>query len=232
MSEILLIDNDMSAVSRIEFNLEQTGFSVRSTSCVLSALEEARFRHPDIILVAELLPGLDAFDLLELKRYEAEISGIPVVVMSSSTRNKLELLRAGCDDFMLIPLDEGELELRLRALLRRKEPGGLSGTFAEVGLVELVQMLMAARSSGEMKIQISDQDALIYVDQGQVCHACYRHLEGEEAFLAILRDAQDGGSFNFSSSNALAMHKTIQKRTDHLLLGLANILDEELSSSK
>lgn len=227
MLEILLISADDAYARRIAHYMQGLGMEMKRTVCVISALEEARLCKPDIILCSEFLPGLDALDLLQIRREASDLSNIPVLVMSESNRRKLDFLREGCDDFLQLPLDEGELELRVKAVVRRINAGGLRGDFAHINLLELIQMLTSARRDGILDVDCGEVSGQIFFRQGQAFHALSRGLEGEDAFLSILRAAQKGGSFVFESAVLQETTQTIEKRTDHLLLGLANALDEE-----
>ena len=67
----------------------------------------------------------------------------------------------------------------------------------------------------------------MFLKEGQVIHAICGSITGEDAFLKLLRGTQGTGAFMFAADFGEKFERSITKRTDHLLLGLANRLDEE-----
>ena len=227
MSKVLLLDNQQGHLVRLQEQLVRAGIQVVSGNCVVSALEQAHTEIVDLIVSVEKLYGLDALDLLEIKGEQKELSDIPVVVVSASGRRKLECFKLGCDDFIQLPCDEPELLFRICAVLRRTMKTGLTGSFEHVTFVDLVQMLVAARRDGKLEVEAENLAGVLHLKEGQVIHAVCDKKEGEEAFLAMLRATRGLGVFSFTNESVDSIEPTIHKRTDHLLLGLANRIDEE-----
>ncbi len=230
MSKILIIENDSTQLDRLSFSLEKSGFEILARRCIISGLESTRAQQPDAILCSDNLPGLGAIDLLDLIREESALSGIPVVVVSEENHDKLDCFRAGCDDFILMPADEGELALRVGAIIKRGKNSGVSGSFSHISVFDLIQLFMGARQTGLMNVDCGDFSGEIGVDTGQVvfAHSSRNGVtqEGEDAFVDILKTAQAGGMFQFEKKSVEGRETNIEKRTDHLLLGIANMLDE------
>jgi hypothetical protein len=88
---------------------------------------------------------------------------------------------------------------------------------------------MGARQTGVMSVDCGSVTGEIGVDEGQVVNASSKKgvegVEGEDAFVELLKASQAGGNFVFEKID-LTKEKNIEKRTDHLLLGIANMLDE------
>lgn len=227
MSHVMLLDNGAGYLVRIAEDLERSGIEVSTAECVAHALEVARSDPPDLILSVEKLPGLDVLDLLELKHSDKKLADIPVVVVSTSSRRKLDCFRRGCDEFIELPVDQPEMIFRVCAVLRRVIKSELSGNFEQIGLVDVVQMLVAARRDGKLSIESEGRKGELVFGDGQVVHAVFGDAAGEDAFLEMLKVTKERGSFSFSVESVDAVQPSINKRTDHLLLGLANVLDEE-----
>ena len=85
-----------------------------------------------------------------------------------------------------------------------------------------------ARRDGRLEIEGENNVVgTLYLKEGQVIHAiCGKEL-GEDAFLTMLRRTRGSGFFVFTAEIFENIEPTILKRTDHLLLGLANRIDEE-----
>ena len=229
MTKVLVIEDDPTQLKRLSFGLEQAGFEVKSSECIISGLEESRSSVPDVILCSDKLPGLGALDLLDLSKEESSLADVPVIVFSETHHEKLDCFKAGCDDFIIMPADEGELELRIKAVTRRGKSNGVSGSFAHISIFDLIQLFMGARQTGVMSVDCGSVTGEIGVDEGQVVNASSKKgvegVEGEDAFVELLKASQAGGNFVFEKID-LTKEKNIEKRTDHLLLGIANMLDE------
>ena len=230
MTKILVIENDATQLNRLSFTLSQGGFSVESASCIISGLEKSKKETPDIILCSDSLPGLDPLDLLDLSKEEAQLADIPVIVFSEANHQKLDCFKAGCDDFIVLPADEGELEHRIKSVIRRGRTTGVNGNFSHIGIFDLIQLFMGARQSGVLEIDCGEISGQLVVEEGQVIHAAAElggaSLRGEDSFVELLKKAQKGGKFVFSKSTTAEYERNIEKRTDHLLLGIASMLDE------
>lgn len=231
MANILIVDSDSTRLNQLRYVLKRTGAEVQTEQCAIAALELCRTQVFDVLIVAEILPGIDGMDLLRLMEADPLMAGTPVVVVAETSKRKIECLKAGCAGFLL-STDQEELPFLIPTLLQARTERGLHGDLSHISLLDLIQMFMAARSSGELSVQHGEFSGTMFLREGQVVHAVVGSVQGEEAFLAILRQGQRGGSFSFSSAKTVTVDSTIEKRTDHLLLGLANMLDEEGESTQ
>ena len=227
MSRVLLLDNKQAHLNRLEQQLTRADIECSRADCVVSALESAHSGNLDLIVSLDKLDGFDVIDLLEIKDSQTELADLPVLVLSTSGKRKLDCFRLGCDDFIQLPVDEPELIFRVCAVLRRTMKTGLSGSFQHVTFADLIQMLMAARRGGRLDIEGDNFTGQVFLQEGQVVHASCGKTVGEEAFLQLMRGTQGSGAFMFAADFGEKFERTIAKRTDHLLLGLANRLDEE-----
>ncbi len=230
MSRLLLVDNEQCGLEPLVESLGEAGFCVSKAECAISALEALRAEKFDLVLCTEELPGLDACDLLELRRSEPALCQTPLIVIATSAKNKLPAFKLGCDDFIMLPIERTEMLFRICAVLRRESKHGLCGDFSSVSIFDLIQMLIAARSSGTLEIDCGET-AVFCFREGEVYHAHFRNFLGEEAFLEVLRQVKAGGSFVYSSWLKDGLAQNIHRRTDHLLISLANTLDEQGATS-
>jgi DNA-binding response OmpR family regulator len=85
------------------------------------ALDLARMKQPDLIVLDLLLPELDGRDVCRLLRAE---SHVPVIMLTarSTDDDKLVGLDLGADDYITKPFNPRELVARIRAVLRRSTP--------------------------------------------------------------------------------------------------------------
>jgi two-component system, OmpR family, KDP operon response regulator KdpE len=119
VSRVLVVDDDRQLLRALRITLRAAGHEVVVAADGRTALREAAGEHPDIVVLDLGLPDLDGTEVLAGLR--PWFTG-PVLVLSAraDSRDKIDALDAGADDYVTKPFDMGELLARLRALLRRK----------------------------------------------------------------------------------------------------------------
>jgi two-component system, OmpR family, KDP operon response regulator KdpE len=119
MSRVLVVDDDRQLLRALRITLRAAGHEVVAAADGRTALREAAGEHPDIVVLDLGLPDLDGTEVLAGLR--PWFTG-PVLVLSAraDSRDKVDALDAGADDYVTKPFDMGELLARLRALLRRQ----------------------------------------------------------------------------------------------------------------
>ena len=231
MSEILLVEERHELLSKLAGTLESAQFRVRQLPCLLSMLTTCMEHRPDLIVVRGPFTGLDVPDMLELRRELPSIAQTPVLVIASDTQSKLTCFRLGCDDFVVVPVEETELFFRICSLLRRRgelptSDGGIRGSLNDIGIVDLVQMFVAARRDGKLVVESGAESGGLFFVEGHVADAEWSGATGEAGFIALLKAGIGGGTFHFTPEDTTGREVRIEKRTDHLLLGFANMMDE------
>jgi DNA-binding response OmpR family regulator len=124
-SRILVAEDDPKQARLIRLYLEQDGHQVVVVGDGRTALQQARVRRPDLLLLDVMLPAMDGLDICRILRAE---SSMPIMLLTArSAENDLLLgLDLGADDYVTKPYSPRELVARVRALLRRS--GALDGT--------------------------------------------------------------------------------------------------------
>lgn len=234
MQKVLVIAEEAEHLDTVFASLKELGSGVERRPCVVSGLEFAVANRPDIVIIAEDFVGLDAVDFLDVRQDDPVLADIPTIVIHSSEQNKHQYFKLGCDDFILAPIDQTELHFRIRALQRRTRGTGISGDLAHISLVDLLQMLISSRSDGVMAVESGEKSGSLVFEAGQVVHGEWydatqtdKRREGKAALLELLRVANNGGRFSYSAEKKENTKRTISERTDHILLSLANVIDEE-----
>jgi DNA-binding response OmpR family regulator len=116
--KILVVDDDKKTVDLIRLYLEKEQYQVITAYDGQSALELARTRNPDLIILDWMLPALDGIDVCRLLRAE---SAVPIILLTAKTteQEKLRGLDTGADDYVTKPFSPRELVARVRVVLRR-----------------------------------------------------------------------------------------------------------------
>src|SRR6185369_223041 len=136
MQTILVVDDEPKIAQLARDYLEHAGFAVLTAGDGASALQSARTRHPDLVVLDLGLPGLDGLDVIRALR-AAGSTPIVVVTARDTELDKLLGLELGADDYVTKPFSPRELVARVRAVLRRSERVVEPGDRIEVGTLVL-----------------------------------------------------------------------------------------------
>jgi two-component system, OmpR family, KDP operon response regulator KdpE len=115
---VLLIDDEPKIRRFLRAGFELDGFSVLEAENAAEALKIATFSPPDLIILDLALPDLHGTEVLERIR---SWSNVPIIILSvvSNEDEKVRLLQAGADDYVVKPFGMAELLARSEAALRR-----------------------------------------------------------------------------------------------------------------
>ena len=134
-AKILVVDDDKKIVELVTLYLKKDGYHVLAAYDGRQALELARRKQPDLIVLDLMLPLVDGMDVCRTLRAESQV---PIVMLTgrSTDEDKLVGLDLGADDYMTKPFNPRELLARIRAVLRRtggkEEPGSPEVHFGQI----------------------------------------------------------------------------------------------------
>jgi len=116
--KILVVDDDKKTVDLIRRYLEREQHQVLVAYDGQEALEIARQRSPNLIILDWMLPRIDGLDICRILRAE---SSVPIIMLTArwTEEDKLLGLDLGADDYMTKPFSPRELVARVRVVLRR-----------------------------------------------------------------------------------------------------------------
>jgi DNA-binding response OmpR family regulator len=117
---VLVVDDEPQIVQLVRDYLEHGGFAVIVAHDGATALDLARTRRPDLIVLDLGLPGLDGLDVA---RALLRADTVPIIMLTArdDESDKLVGLELGADDYVVKPFSPKELVARVRAVLRRSE---------------------------------------------------------------------------------------------------------------
>lgn len=122
--KILVAEDEKELLASIGEGLELDGYYVDLVDNGIQALEMAQLEQYDLILLDLNLPGIDGLDLLRTLRAEHSETKVLILSARSSVSDRIVGLDAGADDYLIKPFAFGELEARIRTLLRREYTHG------------------------------------------------------------------------------------------------------------
>lgn len=119
MDTILIVDDDVAIGNLEQLVLERAGYNVLRAYSGTEAVLLLKGKHPNLILLDLMLPGLSGEEVLDA----VNARGIPVIVVSAKVAvdDKVNLLMGGAVDYMTKPFDTKELLARVAVHLRRND---------------------------------------------------------------------------------------------------------------
>ena len=120
---ILLTEDDIALAEALQFSLRQAGYAVDWVSNGAAADETLKDDIFGLVILDLGLPKLDGFEVL--RRLRRRNLALPVLILSGREKpeEKVLGLDLGADDYLVKPFSLGELQARVRALLRRGQGG-------------------------------------------------------------------------------------------------------------
>lgn len=124
---VLAVDDESNISELVAMALGINGFEVVQAATGRAALDAVTARRPDLIVLDVMLPDLDGFEVARrLRLTEGAGTRVPIIFLTArdTTKDKVEGLRLGGDDYVTKPFSVEELVERVKAVLRRATGGG------------------------------------------------------------------------------------------------------------
>lgn len=121
--KILIVDDEPTNVALLEDVLSEAGYTrLKSLTDSRVALETCVTFAPDLVLLDLMMPHVDGFSILETLRLNADDVHLPVIVLTADVngQTKRRALSAGANDFLVKPLDQLEVLLRIANALETR----------------------------------------------------------------------------------------------------------------
>jgi DNA-binding NarL/FixJ family response regulator len=158
---ILVVDDDVGFRSFVAGLLESVGYETKQLESGVAVLPAVAEERPGAVLLDVQLPGLNGYEVChQLRdRYGDSIAIVFVSGERSQALDRAAGLLVGADDYLVKPIDPGELVARLRRLLERA--GGNGGRAARNGklasLTPREREVLDLLANGERQEEIATQ---------------------------------------------------------------------------
>lgn len=119
MRKILIIDNDESILTQLDYYLSQTGFKILTVKDGKNALQLIEQQTPDFIILEINLPVIDGFEVCRQIRQQQITTPILMLTAKNDEFDKVLGLELGADDYMTKPFSPREVVAKVKAILRR-----------------------------------------------------------------------------------------------------------------
>jgi two-component system phosphate regulon response regulator PhoB len=118
---ILVVDDEEDIRELVELNLKPEGFDVLSCETGECALDTARRKQPDLVVLDLMLPGIDGLQVCKTLKADSKTKHIPIVMLTAKGEETdiVTGLELGADDYVTKPFSGKVLVARVRRLLRR-----------------------------------------------------------------------------------------------------------------
>jgi len=138
-TRVLVVDDEVAIADLVGMALRYEGFEVRAAGSGRDALAAVAEFRPAVIVLDVVLPDLDGFEVA--RRLSRERERVPIIFLTArdGTEDRVRGLTIGGDDYVTKPFSLDELVARIRAVLRRANPGGAQAarlSFADLELDE------------------------------------------------------------------------------------------------
>ena len=121
MIHILVVDDDKNTRRLLKAVLESEMYTVHTAENGEDALAVMDREHIDLVVLDVMMPKMDGYEFTKLLRENQ--NNLPILMISARQlpRDKHKGFLVGTDDYMTKPIDEEEMLLRIKALLRRAQ---------------------------------------------------------------------------------------------------------------
>lgn len=121
MFNVLIVEDNKNTQKLLNLILKKEGFATSLANDGVDALDFIEKKHFDIILLDAMMPNLDGFEFTKLLRNNNVLTPIIMVTAKGEIEDKTKGFLTGVDDYIVKPIDDKELILRINALLRRAQ---------------------------------------------------------------------------------------------------------------
>lgn len=160
MFHILVVDDDKNTRRLFRAVLENAGYTVSAASDGAEALDLMDSEHIDLVVLDIMMPNMDGYEFTKALR-EVE-NNLPILMVSAKQlpEDKKKGFLVGTDDYMTKPIDEEEMLLRIKALLRRAKI--VNDRRIEIGDVALDYDSLTVTGHGEKQELPQKEFMLLY----------------------------------------------------------------------
>ena len=162
MFHILVVDDDKNTRRLLTAVLEAENYSVSTAENGEEALAVLDKTHVDLIMLDIMMPKMDGYELTTLLRETN--NDLPVLMLTAKQlpEDKHKGFQSGTDDYMTKPIDETEMLLRIKALLRRAKIASERKIVIGTVTLDYDSFTVTDSASGEMQTLPQKEFLLLY----------------------------------------------------------------------
>jgi len=232
--KLLLVDDNPMILAMLRGALTPLA-NVTTATDAADALIKAVEDPPDLVISDYRMPGMDGRQLVEKLRSRPKTAAASVILLATKAdiTEKLSAQEPAVDDFVEKPFFLREATQRIKRVIDKialekmaksaPSDGVLRGNLSQMNVVDLVQSLEMGRKSCALTLTNKDDKCEMYFREGQVTHAEYGSLTGDQAVFKVLRWTDGNFQVNFDGKTT---SQTTSLNTQGLLMEGLRLLDE------
>ena len=231
--KVLLVDDNPMVLGMLQHTLSSMA-EVKTASDGPDALLKAVDDPPDLLISDYRMPGMDGRQLMDKLKSRPATAGVAVILLATKS-DITERMSAQdpVDDYLEKPFFLKEATHRIKKVIDKialekmaksvSGDGIVRGNLSQMNVIDLVQSLEMGRKSCLLTLNNEGDRCQMYFREGQVMHATYGQLRGDEAVFKVLR--WTGGNFQIDFEGKTAEESTTLNTQGLLMEGL-RLLDE------
>jgi len=168
MKNVLIVDDEPDLVELVSYNLKKEGFQVATAPDGGVALEKARKKNFDLIILDLMLPGIQGIELCRILRNDPKTERVPIIMLTAKgdEADRIRGLETGADDYIAKPFSPRELVARVKAVLRRSGEQAEAGKTITLGdLVINTETFMVNKRNKPLDLSATEFRLLLYLVQ-------------------------------------------------------------------
>jgi CheY-like chemotaxis protein len=231
--KLLLVEDNPMVLHMLQQALAPLA-QVTTATDTADALLKAVDDPPDLLVCDYRMPGMDGRQLVEKLKSRPATANFSTVLMASKADITERLSpQDAADDYLEKPFFLKEATRRIKRMIDRialekmaktaPSDGVVRGSLAQMNVIDLMQSLEMGRKSCQLSLTNEGEKCEVFFSEGQVKHATYGTLVGDEAVFKVLR--WTGGNFQLDFEGKTDK-ETTQLNTQGLLMEGLRLLDE------
>lgn len=162
--KILIVDDEKDIVDLVSYNLEKEGYKCYTAYDGEQALEKARDKKPDLILLDIMMPKMDGIEACRRIKEDPELNQIYIAFLTARSEEYSELagFDVGADDYITKPIKPRVLLSRIKAILKRKKQEDAPSEIIEVGDIKI--------DRSTFTVQIKDKELVFPKKEFELLH--------------------------------------------------------------
>lgn len=165
VSNILLVEDDLSLIDGLDFSLKKNGFHVDIARTVQEAYVTTENRSHDLLILDLTLPDGSGYEICKRVR---QLSAVPIIFLTASDEEVsiVKGLDMGADDYITKPFKLNELISRINALLRRaKLSDGSQAELSSNGITVRLAENRVFKENSELELTTAEYRLLCFLMQ-------------------------------------------------------------------
>ena len=185
MNKILVVDDDIAINELIKVNLELNGYNVLQAHDGTTGFAIAKQELPDLIILDVMMPEVDGYTVAQRIRQNPTTEETPILMLTalSQLNDKVKGFDIGVDDYLVKPFEMEELQVRVRALLKRSRKIPESMATKELLVFKEVTLLPESYS-----VKINDQIAKLTPIEFEIFYILFQNHGNMVSSKKLLKD--------------------------------------------